>query len=65
MEKPKYLGLGVVLGAGIGAAMMTATHMPAWLAIGTGVGLAIGSAIANRKQTACAADSPRQAVRKS
>jgi hypothetical protein len=65
MEKPTYLGLGVVIGAGIGAAMMSATHMPAWLAIGAGVGLAIGSAIANRKQSACAHDSSRQAIRKS
>ena len=65
MEKPHYLGLGIALGAGIGAAMMSATHMPAWLAIGTGVGLAIGSAIANRKQTASGVDNPRQATRKS
>ena len=63
MEKPHYLGLGIAIGAAIGAVMMSATHMPAWVAIGAGIGLAIGSA--SRKRTACDPDSPRQATRKS
>jgi hypothetical protein len=51
-SKSQWMGIGVALGAGIGAAMSSATHMIAWLPIGIGVGLAIGSAMANR-QASC------------
>lgn len=59
MKKPYCIGLGIALGAGIGAAMASATHMGAWLPIATGIGLAIGSALSNRQAARPGASSLR------
>jgi hypothetical protein len=61
-RKSQWIALGVALGAGIGAALGVATHqMGAWLPIGTGVGIAIASALADRKSGVC--ESPRSQKR--
>lgn len=49
MKKSHYIGLGIALGAGIGAALASATHMGAWLPIMAGIGLAIGASIGERR----------------
>jgi hypothetical protein len=57
-RKSQWIGIGMALGAGIGAALGVATHqMGAWLPIGTGLGIAIASRLAERSREACA--SPR------
>jgi uncharacterized membrane protein YoaK (UPF0700 family) len=49
-SKSRFLALGFVIGATIGAAMAGATHQPAvWLPLGAGIGLAIGVAVRDRK----------------
>ena len=53
-SKSQLLGIGVALGAGVGAALSSATHMVAWLPIGIGVGLAIASSLVNRQGSTCA-----------
>jgi hypothetical protein len=59
-SKSMWIGFGLVLGAGVGAALGMATgEMGAWLPIGTGVGLAIGSGLAQRKNTAGEAERPK------
>jgi hypothetical protein len=53
-RKSQWIGIGMALGAGIGAALGVATHqMGAWLPIGTGVGIAIASSLAERKNAGC------------
>lgn len=57
-SRTSWIGLGMALGAGIGAALGVVTHqMGAWLPIGTGVGIAIASALIERKSEA--GQSPR------
>jgi hypothetical protein len=52
-SKMSWTGLGAALGAAIGAVLGVATHqMGAWLPIGTGVGIAIASGLAERKSIA-------------
>ncbi|HKN35203.1 MAG TPA: hypothetical protein VJX16_18325 [Terriglobales bacterium] len=52
-SKTSWIGLGMALGAVIGAALGVSTHqMGAWLPIGTGVGIAIASSLSERRNAA-------------
>ena len=57
-NKPQWIGLGVAVGAGLGAALGVATHqIGPWIVIGAGIGLAIANAMADRKAAAsCGTD---------
>ena len=50
MKSQSSIAYAVALGAGIGAAMGSATHhMGVWLTLAVGIGLAIGVAIRDRR----------------
>ncbi len=56
----------VAIGAGIGAAMGSATHhMGGWLALGVGIGLAIGVAIRDRRNCMQPNNKSQQPIAKS
>jgi hypothetical protein len=64
MKSESLIGAGLGIGAGIGAAMGSATHhMGVWLALGTGIGLAIAVGIRDRRNAMCAR--PKQESEKS
>jgi hypothetical protein len=50
MKNQSSIAYAIAIGAGVGAAMGSATHhMGVWLSLGVGVSLAIGIAIRDRK----------------
>jgi hypothetical protein len=58
-NKSQWIGLGIALGAGVGAALGVATHqIGPWLVIGMGIGLAIASGMAERRTTASCGTDP-------
>jgi predicted lysophospholipase L1 biosynthesis ABC-type transport system permease subunit len=53
MNKTKYTGVGIALGAGLGTvAGVLAGHIALWLSIGIAIGVAIG-ALFRRKESEC------------
>ena len=52
-SKPKYTGLGLVLGAALGTVFgILAGHVGAWLAIGVAIGMVLGASM-RKKEPAC------------
>jgi hypothetical protein len=52
-NKSKHAGLGIALGAGLGAVFgVAAGHMGVWLALGVAIGIVIGASF-RRKETNC------------
>jgi hypothetical protein len=44
-KQESRLGLGIALGAGIGVLLYGVTENPAWIAIGTASGVALGASL--------------------
>lgn len=40
----RNIGVGVALGAGVGAALFAATSSPVWIGVGVAIGAALGAA---------------------
>lgn len=46
----KYIGAGVAIGSGVGAALFAATRQPFWIATGSVVGMAIGLVLSEERK---------------
>jgi uncharacterized protein YfiM (DUF2279 family) len=59
-----FTGFGLALGIAAGAALGSATHqIQVWLLLGAGIGLAVGVALRDRKQTAGRANTEQKSIR--
>ena len=57
----KYLGVGIVMGAGIGTALGAATgNTGVWLPIGLAVGIGIGAALSRKNAGETGIPGPKQ-----
>lgn len=43
------VGVGVAIGAGVGAAFFAVAQNPVWIGVGAGIGVAIGAALQARR----------------
>ena len=53
-EKPperetNFLGAGIAIGTGVGAALFAATQNPVWIGVFAGAGIAIGAALSQNR----------------